>query len=260
MNRLFTTIINSLRVLYTFKQARVDQRTASFIVHNRNVWKDYANDKAESEILLEVNAMHSGIIAYSYLGNILSKKYNAKIKAYVLRKQGRGERYLSPAVKVFKSFNTQEILYLRLTQPQLKERDRLFNEVYPTLKTQKDVENLQVEGLWIGDLLYDSYLKDYTVPTVDINDSNFHESLRHSLGIYVFWRDYFDSHDVKAVNVSHCVYNNAIILRLAIQRGIPAYQINATHAYYLTEKNLWAYDDFYYFPEEFRKLDRKSVV
>ena len=255
MNRLFTTIINSLRsILYMFKQARVDQRTASFIVHNRKVWKDYANDKAESEILLEVGAMHSAIIAYSYLGNILSKKYNAKIKAYVLMKQGRVERYLSPSVKVFKSFNTQEILYLRLTQPQLKERDRLFNEVYPTLKTKKDVENLQVEGLWIGDLVYDSYLKDYMVPTVDINDSNFHESLRHSLGIYVFWRDYFDSHDVKAVNVSHCVYNNAIILRLAIQRGIAAYQINATHAYYLTEKNLWAYDDFYYFPEEFCKL------
>ena len=256
MNTLFTRIINSLRsILDIFKKVRVDQKTASFIAHNRKVWGDYANHEVEGEILMELNPMHSAIIAYSYLANVLGKKHNAKIKAYVLRKRVRGERYLSPTVhKVYKSFNTQEIIYLSLTQSQLRERDRLFNEIYPGLKTKKAVEDLKVEGLWIGDLLYDSHLMGNKVPTVDINDLNFCESLRHSLGIYVFWRDYFDSHDVKAVNVSHCVYNNAIILRLAIQRGIPAYQINATHAYYLTEKNLWAYDDFFYFPEEFRKL------
>ena len=256
MNTLFTTTINSLRsTFHVFKNARIDQRTTSFIVHNRKVWRDYINNKAEGEILLEANSMHSAIIAYSYLANILGKKYNAKIKAYMLRKQGRGERYLSPAIhKVFKSFNAQEILYPNLTQSQLGERDRLFNGIYPDLKIKKDVEDLRVEGLWIGDLIYDSHLMNDKVPTVNINDLNFCESLKQSLGIYVFWRDYFDSHDVKAVIVSHCVYNQAIILRLAIQRGIPAYQINATHAYYLTEKNPWAYNEFFYFPEEFRKL------
>ena len=256
MNALFKTTIKSLRsVLRIFKKVRVDQRTASFIAHNRKVWRDYANNKAKGEILFEVNSMHSAIIAYSYLANILGKKYNAEIKAYVLRKQGRRDRYLSPAIhKVFKSFNTREILYVNLTQSQLKERDRLVNEVYPNLETKRDVEDLRVEGLWIGDLIYDSHLMGNKLPTVDINDLIFRESLSESLGIYVFWRDYFDSHVVKAVNVSHCVYNNAIILRLAIQRGIPAYQINATHAYYLTEKTLWAYNDFFDFPTEFRKL------
>lgn len=256
MNTFLTKMIRSLQsVLRIFKHAKVDQQTASFIVHNKKVWGDYANNKAEGEILLEVNSMCSAIISYSYLANILSKKYNAKIKGYVLSANDRSLRYLSPAIhKLFKSFNTHEIFYLNLTQPQLEERDRIFNEVYPDLKTKKDVEDLRVEDIWIGDLIYDSHLKKKKVPTVDINDLSFCESLRESLGIYVFWRDYFDSHDVKAVNVSHCVYNNAIILRLAIHRDIQAYQINATHAYYLTKKNLWAYDDFYYFPEEFNNL------
>jgi hypothetical protein len=253
-------MIRSLQsVLRIFKQARVDQQTASFIVHNRKVWGDYANNKAEGEILFEVNAMHSAIISYSYLANILSEKYNAKIKAYALRKPKRWEQYLSPVIhKVFKSFNTQEILYLNLTQLQLKERDRLFNKIYPDLKTKKDVEDLSIEGTLIGDLIYDSHLMKNKVPTVNIKDLSFQESLKQSLGIYIFWRDYFDTHDVKAVNVSHCVYNNAIILRLATQKNIPAYQISATHAYYLTGKNLWAYDDFYYFPEEFRKFPQEE--
>jgi hypothetical protein len=255
MRTFFTRIINSLQsVLSIFKSARIDQWTAAFIVHNKKNWKDYES-ATEGEILFEVNSMHSAIISYSYLANILSKKYNAKIKGYVLRKPGRWKQYLSFAIqKVFKSFNIREIIYIDFTRSQLKERDRLFNEIYPDLKTKKDVEDLSIEGTLIGDLIYDSHLKKNKVPTVNIKHLSFQESLKQSLGIYIFWRDYFDIHDVKAVNVSHCVYNNAIILRIAIQRNIPAYQINATHAYYLTKENLWAYDDFYYFPEEFNKL------
>ena len=256
MNTFIAKMIRSLQsVLRLFKQARVDQQTASFIAHNRKVWGDYANEKTEGEILFEVNSMCSSLISCSYLANILSKKYNSEIKGYVLNKPKRWQHYLSPARhKVFKSFNTQEILYLNLTQPQLEERDRIFNAVYRDLKTKRDVENLKVEGLWIGDLIYDSHTKEKRAPTVAISDLTFCESLKKSLGIYVFWRDYFDSHNVKAVNVSHCVYNHAIILRLAIHRNIPAFQISARHVYYLTKKNLWAYDDFYNFPEEFRKL------
>ena len=260
MRAFFTRIINSLQSVFgIFKSARIDRWTAAFIVHNKKIWKDYANNKAESEILFEVNPMHSAIISYSYLANILSKKYNAKIKGYVLCKPGRLKQYLSPVThKLFKSFNTREIFYLDFTRSQLKKRDRLFNKIYPDLKTKKDVEDLSIEGTLIGDLIYDSHLMKNKVPTVNITNLSFQESLKQSLGIYIFWRDYFDTHDVKAVNVSHCVYTTAIILRLAIRRNIPAYQINATHAYYLTKKNLWAYDDFYYFPEEFRKLSHEE--
>ena len=238
---------------------RIDSNELSFINHNKNIWKAYANNKAEGEILFEINSMCSAIISYSYLANILSKKYNSKINGYVLRKPGRWKQYLNFAIhKIFKSFNIREIIYLDLTRSQLKECDRLFNKIYPDLKTKKDFEDLSIEGTLIGDLIYDSHLRKNKVPTINIKDLSFQESLKQSLGIYIFWRDYFDIHDVKAVNVSHCVYTTAIILRLAIRKNIPAYQINATHAYYLTKKNLWAYDDFYYFPEEFRKLSHEE--
>ena len=259
MRTFIARIINSLQaVLSIFKRTIIDKWTAAFIVHNKKNWKDYES-ATEEEILFEVNSMCSAIISYSYLANILSKKYNSKINGYVLRKPGRWKQYLNFAIhKVFKSFNIREIIYLDLTRSQLKERDRLFNKIYPDLKTKKDVEDLSVEGTLIGDLIYDSHLRKNKVPTINIKGLSFQESLKQSLGIYIYWRDYFNTHHVKAVNVSHCVYTTAIILRLAIRRNIPAYQINATHAYYLTKKNLWAYDDFYYFPEEFRKLSHEE--
>lgn len=233
----------------------MDSQTAPFIAHNKKIWGDYANDHAKGEVLFEVNAMHSAVISYSYLANILAKRHDAQITGYVLGDQKRGERYFPPAHhSVYASFNTRRIVYSRLTRSQSETRDRYLDSILPTLKTKKDVEDLAVDGVWIGPLVYDSHLMAHRVPTVDIKDPRFRDSLRASLGDYVFWRDYFDSHDVKAVNVSHCVYNNAIILRLATHRGIPAYQINATRAYHLTNKHLWAYDEFFYFPEEFREL------
>ncbi|MDY6793318.1 MAG: hypothetical protein SWH54_18785 [Thermodesulfobacteriota bacterium] len=190
---------------------------------------------------------------------MLSNKYNATIKAYSLRRPKWWKSILNIVnEKVFKSFNTREIICLKLSEEQKKVRHRLFNDVYTGLETKRDVEGLRIVGTLIGDLVYDSHLRKNNVPTIDIADHKFKESLKQSLGIYVFWSDYFATHEVKAVNVSHCVYNSAIILRLAIQKKIPVYQISATHAYYLTEENLWAYDDFYYYPEEFRKLPPKK--
>jgi hypothetical protein len=78
--------------------------------------------------------------------------------------------------------------------------------------------------------------------------------LLHSIELFLAWNDYFDSHDVCAVNVSHCVYNVAMPLRIAVKRGIPAYQANATHFYRMTEHNMFAYNDFVDFPRRFAAL------
>jgi capsule polysaccharide export protein KpsC/LpsZ len=65
---------------------------------------------------------------------------------------------------------------------------------------------------------------------------------------------------VKAVNVSHCVYNLAIPLRLAIARKIPAFQSNATHIYRLNKNNYFAYSDYKYFPQTFAQLPNATKL
>lgn len=230
-------------------------REVPFIRHNRKVWGDFRVVAPSGEILVELFGMASSIVAFSYLGNLLAKKHNARIKAYSRNVGKPGSRPKRRSIhRVYESFNSDEVLFFNLSTSQMRDVERLFDKLYPQLKTKKDVENLRVESLWIGDLLYDSHLMNAGVPTVEIAGVKFQESLRRSLECYVYWRDYFNSHNVKAVIVSHCVYNHAIILRLAIHRSIAAYQITAVHVHYLTKKNLWAYDEFLYYPEEFLKL------
>ena len=224
--------------------------------HNRKVWGPHLRNPASGEILIETTSMASSIIAFSYLANVLAEKHDSKIVAYLLSNGGLRSRLSNRKLKrLYKSFNTRDFISCLLSSRQREEAERLFQDIFPLLNTKRDVEDLRVEGLWIGDLLYDSHCMNYKVPTITLDDVRFGDSLRNALSSYVFWRDYFDAHPVRSVIVSHTVYiQSGVVTRLAIRKGIPVYQINATHLHYLTEKNLWAYNEFFYYPEQFREL------
>lgn len=239
-----------------YRENRPDTRERTFMEHNRRVWGPRFRNPAPGEVLIEATSMASSIIAFSYLANILAEKHDAGITAYLFGYRGLRSIVANRRLKdLYRSFNVRRFLSCRLTPRQREERERLFQEIFPALRTKRDVEDLHVEGLWIGDLLYDSHCMDHRVPTIELDDDRFLESLKNALTSYLFWRDYLDAHPVRSVVVSHTVYiQSGIIARLAIRQGIPVYQINATHLHYLTEKNLWAYDEFFYYPEQFREL------
>ena len=74
------------------------------------------------------------------------------------------------------------------------------------------------------------------------------------VAVFFFWEDYFKIYKVVSINVSHTVYQNAIPLRIATRNKIPAYQLNFSHAFYLTNRNFFAYKDFIYYKNEFKKI------
>jgi len=244
----------------------MDRKTNLFIKHNNRVWKQAGHHALNGEILLELNTAQSSIISYSYLAKILQQKHHAKIVAYDNRYTPQGNAMLNKlvrllravasraAIKTYASFGVTSFIAVNPNRQQRAVAARLFEEVYPSLKNKRDVENLVVDGVWIGDLIYDSYLRKYSEPTIGLPDEKFIQFMRESLEMFVFWQDYFRKHDVKAVNVSHCVYNNAMPLRIAIKNNIVAYQTNASYVYRMSEEDMFAYGDYKYFPGIFSKL------
>jgi hypothetical protein len=212
---------------------------------------------------MELNAMHSAHIAYGYLADELSRVHSARIKAYAPRALRTARHKLAFRFKaaiglgefgVYKSFGVSEFLDIRMEPAQRRRASDLHTEILPRLRNTRDVEDLHINGVWVGDLFYDTFLMDNKVPTIDVTSAPFLDFLLKSLELFVFWEDYFVNNDVRAINVSHCVYNLAIPLRIAISRGIAAYQANITHLYHLTQTNLFAYNDFVYFPQRFAQL------
>ena len=210
--------------------------------------------------------MHSAHISHSYLANVLAAENDASIQAYSLGAQpSLWEKILLKIKKttasdesvIYKSFGVSNFVNISPNNKQQVKAEKIFEKIYRDITTKRDIEILTINGVSVGNLFYDSFLKKYKKPTINKDCSEFQEFLLKSIELFVFWEEYFDNNNVCAINVSHCVYNLAIPLRLAVSRNIPVYQANATHIYRLSKDNLFAYNDFHYFPERFSALPEK---
>lgn len=255
------------KVAAKFRGLQTHPATRRFIGHNKKVFgKKKPPAGRQPLVLLEFNGMHSAHIAYSYLAEVLAKENSAAIKAHVPRTfTNRLNRELfklerstgNNIVGVYQSFGTEDVFGIQLTAAQKARALGLLKGILPGLVTKWDLEALEIDGVWVGDLFYDSYLMDYKRATIDKDSPEFQAALLDSIGLFVFWQEYFDSNDVRAVNVSHCVYNLAIPLRIAVRRGIPAYQANAAYMYRLDAKRLFAYNEFFEYRTRFAALPRE---
>ena len=235
-----------------------------FIQHNQRVFPvNKAGGGKRPVVLFELNAMQSGHIAYSYLANVLAEEHGAEIKAYAPYPLVKFRERLMFRLRallginefgVYQSFGTSEIFRISPSQKQKKRANALFESVKDTLNSKLAIEALTINGIWMGDLIYDTYLMSLKEATIEPKAPRFLEFLRTSLELFVFWEDYFDEKDVRAVNVSHCVYNLAMPLRIAVARGIPAFQVTVTYLYRLSREKLFAYNEFFHYREHFAAL------
>lgn len=251
-------------VLHRIKSLRRHPALNAFMEHNRRIFSVKVKAKKPAPVILfELNAMHSAHIAYSYMANVLATENGAEIKAYFQRTHDGILQRLSAQLRrvfsadvfgAYRSFGTNEFIEIRLSADQELKARELWADTLTRLQCTLDVQALTINGVWVGDLIYDTYLMKNRKPTIVIGDEDFSQSLLASLRIFVFWEGYFASHDVRAVSVSHCVYTLAMPLRIALQRGVPAFQTNATNIYCLNLNNFFAYNDFVSFPERFATL------
>lgn len=236
----------------------------AFAAHNRRVFKCGREPASAGPIILfELNAMHSAHIAYAYLADELAREHGAQVKAYAQRAHSNLWQRLAFRVKAamgraqfgaYKSFGVNEFIEIRLDADQRRRARELHVDVLGRIHGTRDVEDLHVNGVWIGDLVYDTYLMTYRQPTIDLASPVFRDFMLESMELYVFWDDYLTRNDVRGINVSHCVYNLAMPLRLAVHRDIAVFQTNVTHLYRMNRRDLFAYNDFFHFPKRFAAL------
>lgn len=255
---LITKIINNLRLLIP------DPWTSRFIDHNRRVFPFRNTSNIDKPIvLMEFNTMHANIIASSYLANVLGEDEKAVIKGFmgeaekgILRQVNTKLQKLlgGHAFGAYSSFGAEEIIEIDLSANQRKKARDLFVEITERLVDKRAIENLIIRGVWVGDLIYDTYLRRFIRSTINLKEKEFQDFLLESLELFIFWEDYFKDYDIRAVNISHCAYNAAIPYRLAIENNIPAYQVTTNHLYQLSKSNYFAYSDYTSFREKFSNL------
>jgi hypothetical protein len=212
---------------------------------------------------MELNFMHSAYIAYSYVANVLAQRFDATIAAYYPLIYDTPTKRINWLVNrafkvkefgVYQSFGAEEFVRPHLSRAQRSKADAIFASTFQALRDKTDIVAIAIDGVWVGDLVYDTYLMDCKKPTIEKESQDFKEHLLTAIQLFVYWDEYIAINNVRAINVSHCVYTLALPVRIAIKRGIPVFQSNATHVYRMNADNLFAYSDFVDFRRRFAQL------
>lgn len=200
----------------------MDLETKRFVEHNKRVWKEWAIRDSDAVILADFYTIAETNIARSYFLNVLARKHGATIMSV----QGYGgDQTLH---RVYQSFNTAEHLVPVLTGEQERRRSAMTCGLWPALRSKQDVFDLTVSGIWIGVDIYESYLRDYNKPTVDLGVPQLRAVVDRAVGLVVFWQDVFSSpRRVAAVVASHdCYVDAGVLCKVAWAHGVPVYSPN----------------------------------
>jgi hypothetical protein len=108
------------------------------------------------------------------------------------------------------------------------EIQRLARDDYETFRraatTKEAVVSYRLEGVAVGTSIYDTYLRERRVPTVDFEDPTYARVATEAFVILRTVAAYFAERNVKAAILGHCVYNNWKILSdYAVSRGCQVY-------------------------------------
>lgn len=227
-----------------------------YIKFNKKRWSNNFSHY-KSITLVEITSLSATIITQSYLVNHLCESDKTTAHGFVPDLSNWKTHILNRRNKnIYKSFGVSKIHYpkknSKFSKKAIKVRDLLTSKI----KTKKDLEDLYYDDVYIGDLIYDSFLRKKELPTVDLDNRNvFNEFLLEEIYHYLYWDDFFKNNKVSSIIITHCVYSKyAIPLRIALKFGAKAYQINPMGIYKISKDEMFAYNQAHYFDELKKKI------
>lgn len=215
--------------LDTFKSlfvlSELDKKFRNF---SKKKWQQKSSKTSKGEVIIDLLFYDLHIFQLSYVSNYFKINYDLSPKYYhiihrekfILRFFFRFFRKFSRIHKLYNSFGAD----FAFGQKKFTKSKKILNKI--KFKSKTELLNFQIENIRIGDLIYDAYLRTYSLPTVDLSDKRLYQMVLNALDVYFSCKDYLDNHEVKKIVLSHAVYiNYGILARIALHRKIDVYNI-----------------------------------
>ena len=149
-----------------------------YINHNNHIFKKKEHNN--QIFLVEFNGWQGIQIALSYLANVFSRKNKCKIVAfdsYSLFHDNKnnflnkikwniGKLFKIKNFGVYSSFGVTDFIKPKYDSSIEKISHKKKEKFFKKKKNLRDLENFRIENIWIGDLIYDSYLKKFSTHTM----------------------------------------------------------------------------------------------
>lgn len=247
-----------------------------YILNNKKFFLESKKKNYENIVLTEFNKWQGLSIVNSYLSNVLSKIFRAKIICFPGYDHNFNKNFISIFFNkifwffnkiypiknflIYKSFGCVDIILPHMSYKLKLRSKKLFINSYKKLKSRKDIINLELNKIYIGDLVYNSFLKEYKNINFNIEDKEFKNFFLKVVGLFIFWEDYLKSNPVKSVIVYHSVYVYSILSRIALKYNISVYSGFHNKVFKFSKNNLCPWIDFKNYKETFKSLPKKLRI
>ena len=252
-----------------------DKLVKKYIKHNLNHFTLKNRYTKKSIILVEFNGWSLQHIIISYIANFLANKFSSKIYAYpgyVLDKytidfKSKIKFFLSnffpiKQFLIYTSFGTKKFFYPSINSLDLDNARKIYLNLLKKINSNDDVVDIKINNVPIGDLIYDSYLKFYKLPTLNISKIDFKNFLFESIKSFLFWENYLKKNNVKGIVFTHTVYSGAVLIRIAAYK-YPAIKLisgNSNSVYNFNKNNFNPWLDFRNLKNDFNKLTKTEKM
>jgi hypothetical protein len=230
-----------------------------------------AGQQSRQKILVEFNSLFFSYPGYLYLVKALGGGNSADMVAYsaygvsrpIMRAWFQVRRILRLGkFGAYRAMGTTEFLLPSFSAEEEANAEEQAKGTLSKIDEKKDLERLSIDGVWVGDLIYGSYVAMYREPTIKFDDERLKELVKKYILLLRFWKAWMTTHKVRAVLSSHLVYEMGIPTRVANSMGIEGFFFpdlgNALAR--VTSANPHLGSEHKNFPEYFRALDTTSKV
>jgi hypothetical protein len=133
-------------------------------------------------------------------------------------------------------------------------------KIIDEIDTLEHLVNAQLNGVTVGDLIHDHFLRIFKAHTISLDDPRLKELIEKFTYFFQSFNKLLDIYNVRGVLVSHCVYSYGIPVRIALDQNVAVYQVTGESAYLMTKDYPMAYTDFFEYKKKFNELSivRKS--
>ncbi|MEM9016804.1 MAG: hypothetical protein AAGC68_07300 [Verrucomicrobiota bacterium] len=205
-----------------------DQLYRDFLNHCQAKWKASAKRSSEDGIVLGMLSQWvPRTYSSGYLANYLAERLDAQIEAFDFsgaENQYFYDVYEAMGCRRLINFDNASSLFPDLEATCRRELSKIRG-----FRTKQEILNLEFDGLYVGDLIYNSHCRYYVEATVDPSDPRFQFLLLQSLMIHHLLGHYFTHFPVKYLITEDVGYiRGGIPCRLAHRHGIPVITIQRT--------------------------------
>lgn len=178
--------------------------------------------KTEGPVLLiHQSTWHTSIVSYAFIANIVAEHYGARLGSWHFARSNE-----SAVEPLYEAFGAPTMVGPKDEEKHLERARQLSKDIFANLKTQRDIMNITVDDLSLGDLIYDSYNRFFLVPTAVLDDPRLLACIQRVLSIYFASKEFLEKTPVAAIFTDHAVYwSGGVLSRLALRRGIPVFHV-----------------------------------